>query len=476
MTGEKFLYRRISERLLEQISAGSFQVGEKLPSVRTISRLFKVSVNTAMQSYRQLEALGFLEIRPQSGAYVRSSEVPATPAPDGSCYSLLPAEVSLSQDVLRYMEPHARPGITRLGIALPGPDLQPVKKVMDAVRDAARQQPLECWDYMHPNGHPLLTHCLARRSLLFEVPVAADDIIVTAGAMEALSLAVRSVSRPGDTVAVESPTYYGTLLMLETHHRRVIEIPTHPQNGIDLEALEKVMARGELAACIVSTNAQNPLGFTMTTSRKRALVQLAEKYDVPVIENDVWGDTVFSADNLPAKAFDRTGLVLYCNSFSKTLVPGLRLGWALPGRFQNRFRELKQLSTIAACSISQIAVAELLESGCYESHIRTLRASLQTNVGETTREVLRSFPAGTRINQPSGGCVLWIQLPQGVDGLTLFELAADRGIHVFPGGVFSLGGKHADFLRINAGNPLTETLRRGLQLLGESAADLIAGD
>ncbi|MBM7332996.1 aminotransferase class I/II-fold pyridoxal phosphate-dependent enzyme [Alloalcanivorax marinus] len=475
MIDDRFLYERISRRLLEQIGAGTFAVGQKLPSVRRMSALFKVSVNTVMQSYRHLEAEGYLDIRPQSGVYVRSSDVHDIPEPDGSRYPLLPVEVSLSEQVLQYMELHADPAMVRLGIALPGPEVLPVDRVMATIRDVTRHHALEAWDYMHPNGSALFTHHLARRSLSYEVPVTAEDIIVTSGAMEALSLALRSVSRPGDTVAVESPTYYGALLLLETHQRKVVEVPTHARHGISLSALEQVFRRGGVAACLVSPNAQNPLGFTMSLERKAALVALSERYQVPLIENDVWGDTVYGEEAAPpAKAFDRAGLVLYCSSFSKSLMPGLRIGWAAAGRFQKRFRELKQLSTITSTSISQIAMGRLLESGFYAQHLRELRERLHDQVNAMAKEVRRCFPPGTRLTRPTGGCVLWVRLPGGVDTVALFQRAAARGVHVFPGGVFSLDGKHADYLRLNAGSPLTPPVRRALRWLGETAAELAA--
>ncbi len=475
MMDDRFLYERISQRLLEQIGAGTFTVGQKLPSVRRMSELFKVSVNTVMQSYRQLEAEGYLDIRPQSGVYVRTSSVHDIPEPDGSRYPLLPVEVSLSEQVLHYMELHADPSMVRLGIALPGPEVLPVDRVLATLRDVTRHHGREVWDYMHPNGHALFTHHLARRSLSYQVPVTAEDIIVTSGAMEALSLALRSVSRPGDTVAVESPTYYGSLLLLETHQRKVVEVPTHPRYGISLTALENVFQRGDVAACMVSPNAQNPLGFTMSEERKQALVALSSRYQVPLIENDVWGDTVYQDGALPAKAFDTEGLVLYCNSFSKTLMPGLRIGWAAAGRFQKRFRELKQLSTITSTSISQIVMGRLLESGFYAQHQRDLRAHLSQQVEAMAAEVRRWFPEGTRLTRPTGGCVLWVRLPGKVDTVTLFQRAAAQGIHVFPGGVFSLENKHADYLRLNAGSPVTVPVRRALRWLGEVAAELAAG-
>lgn len=468
-----FLYERISRRLLEQIRSGVYGVGARLPSVRRMSELFGVSVNTVIQSYRKLEADGYLEVRPQSGFFVRTAEPDIFPEPDAARVPLLPVEVTLSEQVLRYMELHAREDLVRLGIALPSAAILPVQRVMQTLREVTRRQSLEAWDYLHPSGNQTLQQQLARRSLSHEVALTSEDIIVTSGCMEALTLALRCVSRPGDAIAVDSPSYYGTLLLLKAHDRRVVEIPTHSRDGVCLEALERVFREGKVVASLLSTNAQNPLGFTMSHDRKRALVDLSERYQMPLIENDVWGDTVYDSDAaVPAKAFDRDGLVIYCNSFSKTLIPGFRLGWAAPGRFQRRFRELKQLSTITSPSAFQLVMGRLLESGFYSQHLRELRTRLRRQIEETRQEVMRSFPRGTRITRPSGGCVLWVRLPGEVDADQLVERAVRVGAHVFPGSVFSVHAAHRNYLRINAGNPMTTTVRQALTNLGRLAIEL----
>lgn len=472
---ELFLYEQISHRILEQIRSGTFAVGERLPSVRQLSELFSVSVNTVIQSYRQLEVEGYLEARPQSGFFVLSADLDAIPEPDAARFPLLPVEVSLSEQVLRYMELHARKDLVRFGIALPSPEVLPVKRVMQTLQEVIRRQPNDVWDYLHPNGTGVLLHHLARRSLPYDVALAPEDIIVTSGCMEAMALALRCVSRPGDSIAVESPTYYGSLLLLESHERRAIEVPTRAHEGMCLEKLEKIFAEGRVAACMFSANAQNPLGFTMPMERKRALVALSEKYQIPLIENDIWGDTVYDAEQaIPAKAFDRQGLVIYCNSFSKTLIPGFRIGWAAPGRFHRRFRELKQLSTITSASAPQIVLGRLMESGFYAQHIRELRVTLRNQVKDLAREVSRSFPVGTRISSPTGGCVLWIRLPSGVDSNLLFEQAVEVGIHVFPGLVFSVERAHRNYLRLNAGSPVTPKITQAIRELGRLTANLAA--
>jgi DNA-binding transcriptional MocR family regulator len=465
---KRFLYEHISERILELIQSSALRVGERVPSVRQLSERFGVSVNTVIQSYRQLEAEGYLEARPQSGFYVRAIELDGAPLAGYDRFPLLPVELSLSEQVFRYMSSHTKRHVADLGIALPSHRLMPISRMHRTLTELLREDPVAAWDYLPINGHRALLQQLARRTLTYEVPVAPEDVVITNGCTEALTLSVRAVSRPGEAIAVESPTYYNTLLMLEAHDRRVVAIPTHPTEGICLDSLEKVFERRSVAACLFSANAQNPLGFTLSRAAKQRIVELSARYGIPLIENDIWGDTVYDASQaVPAKAFDRQGLVLYCNSFSKSLAPGLRLGWSMPGRFRRRVQELKQLTTITPASISQLVVGQLLENGSFDLHLRELRKHLQQQVMETIAEIHRSFPAGTHVTRPSGGCVLWVQLPFAADSQKLFELARDADIHIFPGTVFSAQDDYRNYIRINAGNPLSPAIRQAIRSLGQ---------
>jgi len=472
MAQHLYLYENISERLRCHIRQGNYRSGERLPSVRSLSRLFRVSVNTITQCFRQLEADGFIEVRPRSGVFVADA-IPSQPqSASVAHFPLLPVEVSLSEDILHFMEPHVRPELVHFGIALPSPELVAVDRILKTMREVTRTHALESWDYTHPHGQECFTHQLSRRSINYPVPINQGELLVTNGCMEGIELALRALTQPGDTVAVESPTYYGTLLALGVMQRRALEIPTHYRDGICLYSLEQAFKRGQVKACLLCTNAQNPLGFTMPAERKRRLVALAVKYDVPIIENDIWGDTVYAGEALPAKAYDETGMVIYCNSFSKTLMPGLRLGWVAPGRYHHRIRELKQISSITTASVPQLMMARLMESGFYAQHIQQLRAQLAVQATHMAERVRDYFPAFTRVDVPTGGCAIWVGLPRGGDSRVLFDRALAAGIHVFPGTVFSAGPRHNSFLRLNAGNPPSERIDSAIAQLGALAASL----
>jgi DNA-binding transcriptional MocR family regulator len=472
MSQELFLYETLSERLAEHIRRGGFIPGERLPSVRALSKAFGVSINTTVQSLRKLEMDGYIEVRDRSGAYVRHA-LPR-PAVNGnvSHFPVLPVEISLSEEILRFMEPHISEQALHLGIALPDPGLMPVERIMRLWRDASRRHARTMWDYSHPNGMPAMRRQLSIRSIGYDAGIGEDDILVTNGCMEAMELALRAVTKPGDVVAVESPTYYGTLLALDVLQRRAVEIPTHYRDGICLYTLEQVFRQGQVKACILSCNAQNPLGYVMTDERKQRLVEMASRYQVPVIENDIWGDTVYAGNAQPAKALDHTGMVIYCNSFSKSLMPGLRLGWVAAGRFHDRLRELKQISSITTAAAPQLVMSRFIESGAYAQHLVQLRAALEQQVTEALELVRESFPSGTWVHPPEGGCVLWVKLPEHRDSRKLFQQALNDGIHIFPGSVFSVGPRHSDFMRLNVGSGLTPEVREKLRRLGALVAQM----
>jgi len=472
MGQKSFLYEAVSEQLREQILRGSYVQGEKLPSTRKLSQIFSVSVNTILQCFRQLEAEGLIKAHPRSGVFVTGPSHPRAADNVTPLFPMLPVEVSLSERILNYMEPHIDRSIVPFGIALPAPEIMPVNQLVQAYKDVMRADPHEAWGYTHPHGYERLTRQLARRSMNYPVPIAEQDIIVSNGCMEAMELALRAVTRPGDTVAIESPTYYGALLALEVMGRKALQIPTTPENGVSLNALEQALRQGQVDACLFSTNAQNPLGFTMDDQKKQKLVQLLAKHQVPMIENDIWGDTVFEGPALPAKAFDEEGLVIYCNSFSKSLMPGLRIGWTVPGRFHRRVLELKQVSSITTATPPQMLMSRLLENGFYQRHLQKLRAELKSQTDQSVKLIQAHFPARTRVANPTGGCVLWLSLPETVGGEPLFHRALEQGIHVFPGTVFSPGRRHQNCVRINAGNPLTRPLEDSIAKLGELTRQL----
>ena len=299
----------------------------------------------------------------------------------------------------------------------------------------------------------------------------ADEVIVTAGGLGALNLALRAVASPGDVVAVESPTYFGVLQALEAVGLRAVEIPTDPRSGIDLGLLEHTLRRQRVKAVLVMPVCHNPLGTVMSDEAKKDLVALTARHGIPIVEDGAYADLAFDERaRRPAKAFDQKGLVVFCGSFSKVLAPGLRLGWIEAGRFRDRIRAYKGVTSGMTSALPQLAVAELLATRYYDRHIKRLRLQ----VGEQTRlyaQVLRDvLPPGTRMTSPAGGNLLWVQLP-GVDGTAVYRGLLQQGVGVFPGEIFSLRGKHRSFLRVSCGAVWSPSIERAIELLGKTVAE-----
>ena len=463
------LYVTVADRIEGMVQAGTFRPGERIPSVRKLARQLEVSVSTVLEAYRRLEARRLVEARPQSGYYVRpAGRVPEPPEPTRTSAAAAPAG---SDDLVRAItEDAGRPSLVPLGAASPSPEFLPVARLNRYLGRVIRQYPTLSQSYDSLSGVEALRVMIARRMLDAGCSVAPDDIVTTAGATAAIQLCLRAVTQPGDTVAVESPTYYGLLEALDALHLRAIEVATCPRDGIDLDELDRIIEQHGVAACALVPSYGNPLGHSMPDERRRELVKRLEAHGVPLIEDDAYGELAFGAERPhAAKAYDTTGNVLYCSSFSKTLAPGLRVGWAAPGAHLERVKRLKFSSFVATPTCTQLAVAEFLEHGAFERHLRGLRRTYRDLMARMTAAVGDAFPAGTRATNPTGGHVLWIELPESIDALELRERAAEEGIGIVPGPVFSPTRRYRNFIRLNCAITWSPRVEEAVETLGRLA-------
>jgi DNA-binding transcriptional MocR family regulator len=466
------LFERVAEKLREAIAAGILAPGDRLPSVRELALQERVSVSTVLQAYQLLEAKDLVSARPQSGHYVRLPvRPPPAPEPAISRPSRRAAEPEVSDLVRRVYAAARDERLVQLGAAVPSTKLLPAKPLNRVLAALAREVGEVGLEYDMPPGWPPLRQQLSRRSLSWGCALSADDFITTCGASEAVSLCLLAVTRPGDIVALESPAYYGTLRVVEALGLRALEIPTHPRDGIQLDALAEALRRHPVRAILVVTNFSNPLGTVMPDERKQELVELVRRAEVPLIEDDIYGDLHFGPLRpRAAKAWDKEGWVMLCGSFSKTLAPGWRVGWAAPGRFSEQVELLKFAQTVATPTLLQMAIAELLQAGGYDRHLRQLRRALFGQMERMRETLSQAFPEGTRITRPDGGTLLWVQMPDGADALALHAEALERGIAIAPGPIFSATGTgYPSCIRINTGIPDDERIHTALRTLGEIA-------
>ncbi len=463
------LYRDVASRVLAMIDAGTFAPGDRVPSVRALSRQLSVSISTVLEAYRLLESQRVVEARPQSGYFVRPrGPVPEIPARSKSGRRTVP--IDSSDLILNITESATDPNLVALGSANPCLDYLPVARLNRFLGRVIREHPTLSHEYDSISGVEELRVMIARRMLEAGCSVSPDAIVTTAGATAAIQLCLRAVTKPGDTVAVESPTYYGLLEAIDALHLRAIEVATCPEEGIDLDELEKIVSRQRVAACALVPNHGNPLGHCMPDDKKRQLVELLNTHDIPLVEDDAYGDLPFGNERPRAvKAFDPDDRVLYCSSFSKTLAPGFRVGWAAPGRYLDRVKRLKFSSFIATPSCTQMAIAQYLEHGGFDRHLRSLRRTYRELMDRMIHVVGDVFPAGTRATRPAGGHVLWVELPEHVDSMLLREQAAQAGVSVLPGPVFSPTGRYRNFIRLNCALTWGPPIEHALQTLAHLA-------
>jgi DNA-binding transcriptional MocR family regulator len=379
--------------------------------------------------------------------------------------------VSVAELVSRVYRAARDPRLVVLSLATPGVELLPVTALARCLSAEARRTPRGAVAYEMPPGLAALRATLSRRALALGCLLSPDDLIVTGGVTEAITLGLLAVAGRGDTVAVETPAYYGTLQAIEALGLKAIPIPCDPETGMDLDELGRQLERQRIAAVVAVPSFSNPLGSCMPDAAKERLVRMLAARRVPLVEDDVYGDLAFGPSRpRPAKAWDVDGNVIYCGSFTKSLGPGFRLGFAAPGRHLERFEVLKFALNVAVPSITQRALASYLGSGGYDRHLRALRAQLRGNVLRMSAAVAESFPAGTRVSRPQGGCFLWIDLPPGVDALALHARALEAGVSIAPGPIFSPVQSHRSSIRLSCGDPWSERIASAVRLVGRLAA------
>ncbi|SFR64361.1 transcriptional regulator, GntR family [Marinobacter daqiaonensis] len=463
----EILYHQVADQVESLIRDGVYRNGERLPGVRMLSRQFGVSIATVLQAHQTLEGRGILEPRERSGFFVRVPDVEA-PEPAMASQASRPMPVS-ARDMTIDLCADEEKRMVPLATAIPHPDFLPIRQIQQASIWAARHG-LETLDYAFP-GKSAFRRQIAQRMATLGVAVTPDEVLATNGAQEAIIMALRAITRPGDIVAVESPSFPGILQALEVGGLRAIEIPAHPSEGLSLEGLQLAMEQWPIKACIAVTNHSNPMGMRLSDDHKRKLVTLLEDAGVPLIEDDIYGDLGHSGERpRPARAFDRSGNVIYCSSFSKTISPGLRLGWIVPGRYFNEIRQQKYFTNLATATLPQMAVAHFLEQGGYDRYLRGARRNYRDAVERLRTAVVRHFPPGTAVSRPQGGFVVWVQLPEGISGTDIYRRARERDINVAPGIMFSTTGKYENCLRLNAANPWSARIEDAVRTLGALAA------
>lgn len=467
-------YQQLAMHLAQRIEQGLYRSGEKLPSVRTLSLEHGVSISTVQQAYHVLEEKQLIMPQPRSGYFVAPRKA-APPVPALTRPVQRPVEITQWGSVLDLLESRQESDVLQLGSGMPNltqPTLKPLWKILS--RQAQRQE-TQLLSYDNLYGVTGLREQVARLAIDSGCQLSVDDIVITTGCHEALSVSIRAICEPGDIIAVESPSFHGIMQTLRGFGIRAIEIPTDSVTGISLEALELAFEQWPIKAVMVVPNCNNPLGFIMPEARKRALLTLAQRFDVAVIEDDVYGELAWEYPR-PAtlKSLDLDGRVLLCSSFSKTVAPGLRIGWVAPGRYRDRVLHMKYIATGSSNTLAQHAMAEFIRQGYYQPHLRRMRQLYQRNYDCFSCWVRHYFPCGICVSRPQGGFMMWVELPEAFDAVRLNRELRDSHIQIAVGSLFSASGKYRNCLRLSFAVTLDDRVEQALAKVGQAVEHAIA--
>lgn len=466
------IYLQLAAKLTAMIGKGTYPPGEKLPSLRKIHREHGISIGTVLQAFQHLQDTGLITSREKSGYFVKYQPAHTLPVPQIIPSSL--SEQTIRIDNLLRKLKKIPPGNNFISFsnALPDHRLLPFNTIKRTIQQISRDTSGSYLELEDTKGYPPLREAIARRSLAWGGALHTDDIIITNGATEALNLCLKAVTKPGDTVLVQEPCYYGVMQCLEFLDLKAVTIPCYSGTGIEVSDVQAACEKYTIKACLLVSNFSNPTGATLSSDKKRRLAVFANKNKLPIIEDDLYGDLYLEGsrpDNI--KTYDKNGWVLLCNSFSKSLFPGFRLGWCAPGRFGYEVARFKSMSTAGTAGLLQKVLYELLHTGAYDRHLQRFRKQLHANLVRISRLIERHFPDGTKLTRPGGGLVLWIELPRRINAVQLQDAAFEQGIGIAPGEIFSAKAGYKNYIRISfctMWNPRTEKALTNLGRLVKS--------
>jgi DNA-binding transcriptional MocR family regulator len=467
-----YRYKELADEIASRIEDRTYEVGQRLPSVRNLSRSLGVSVTTVLGAYRGLEDRGLILAKPRSGYFVASPHEGDEKIQRDTALRA-PREVPFAGLMQTLLAETGQADLLRLGLAHPEPEVLPIKTLHRTWRRVLRTPLLRTSDYLNPRGLLALRQAIATLMAGRGVSVSAAEVLVTNGCQQALRIALECVAKSGDIIAVESPCYPGFLHIAAALGIKVLEIPIRARSGIDLDLLTRAVEQHGASVIFITSTCSNPSGATVPVDKRKALAALAERNNAIIIEDDTNSDLYYGPDFASSiKTFDRGSNVLYCNSFSKTLGPGMRLGWLIPGQFMEKALAKRYIDDLSGPSVEQYVLSQFVGSSEYRRALERAKRVHARTATEMVRGIRHSFPSGTSVTMPTGGFLLWVQLPNGVDGDTLREKAMEKRISVAPGSLFSASDQYCNHVRIGWGGLWNDTLAEALATLGNVVSSL----
>lgn len=460
-------YVVFASKLAHMIDAGIYAAETKLPSIRRLHRENGLSITTILQAFNYLADKGLVVSKERSGYFVARRYGQKLPLQRALPLSFSESSVYIDQLLQKLHVSGTGRNFVSFATAVPDNRLLPFNRIKRAIQETSKDI---SGSYLKPesrNGNEQLRQEIAKRSFSWSGSVHADELIITNGATEAILCCLKAVTKPGDTVLVQDPCYFGIIQVLECLGLKIVTVPSCPVNGISAGDVRRACEKFPVKACVLVSNFNNPDGASISAANKKQLAGFANEHHIPIVEDDLYGDLFFNGARPDTiKTYDTNGWVMYCNSFTKTIATGFLIGWCAAGRFTCDVARIKAMHNGSTAAFSQRVMLDLLSSGSYDRHMKKFRVELQKNLDRTISIIEQYFPKGTLSTRPGGGLVAWLKLPEHIDAGLIQEEAIEQGVSYAPGEIFSLKGDRKHFLRISYCNLWENKVQDALIRLG----------
>ncbi|WP_343598441.1 PLP-dependent aminotransferase family protein [Acinetobacter sp.] len=463
-----FLYQEIASQLRHKIINGELGAHSKLPSLRGFAQQHQISLSTAQACYELLEAEGYLYVKPKSGFFVQARKFVAPIQQDCIDFPSVSRDITSFDLHNQIQDASSQAQMIQLGAIQLGTPLIPIEQLRRSIQRSLKHSHSEDFLYCNRQGHDRLRKALLQHWAEDGLHIAYEDIFITNGCLAALMLIIQSLTKMGDSIILPTPTFNGQLQLLASFNRKVIEIPAHSQ-GIDLQRLEQVMQTGQAKACLLTANYQNPLGYCLSHQEKAQIAKLAEEYQCYIIEDDIYAECGYDLQRpLPIKHWDKAGYVILVGSVSKNLSSAYRVGWLCLPKTLQHLKPLLLANNIIVNTPLQLGLADFIFSGGYRRHINQLRPQLYHQVQQYIEYLQQLLPTQQlQIHMPQGGYALWLKLPHQLNAYDLYQFTLSQGISIVPGIIFGEDNKYHDYVRLNAGHPLTTAIQDALKQIAD---------
>jgi 2-aminoadipate transaminase len=477
------LYVQLRDQLRSLVHAGDLHPGDRIPASRELAQMLGVHRTTVANAYAELESEGLIQGHVGRGTFIRGNGngLKITPPPppalnghDGLRWELLFAD-ERSEEILTRLTADAPEDALDFVMARPDPELFPVEELQTCAHAALRRDGQDILNLGASDGFPTLKEAVLELLRQDGIPAKDDTLLITDGCQQALDLIAKAFVRTGDTVILENPTYPGASAVFNGVRARCLGVPvrTHAEPGsalgIDLETLEATLTANRVKLLVLTPDFHNPTGMSMPLASRRRVLELAARYQVPIVEDHIYARLHARDERVPSlKQLDRSNVVIHIDSFAKVAFPGLRVGWVVaPPAAIERLRLVKQMTDLHTDQLAQATLAEFLQRGLFQKHLTRMRKTYALRLLALDETLRKHMPEGTRWTRPEGGMCLWLELPPGFDASELMIHARERGVLFAPGRYFYVQAPLPNTLRLGFASLDEKQIARGIATLAD---------